>query len=106
MPKGQSIVEFQLSFVAALLAVAMLAGALSAHKEALEAKTMDMKRINTVESAARAIEAAANTGIQTDFDLADQNVSYAAEENRIYVYYGEDVIEINGVFDGEELEPL
>jgi|GEM_PF-3000700 len=106
MEKGQASVEFLFAFAATIMLISIISAALLSHKVNLEEKEEEMEKIAAVESAARTIEAALNTGMELEFDFSKENISYTAEGDRFFVSYKGEVIEIKGVFVHEDSEPV
>jgi hypothetical protein len=104
--KAQATVEFLLVFTATLAVMSMLAAAVLVQHEKAIGKTDDLERINSAESAARAVEAWINTGIAMEFSFHEENVSYRIEGNSFHVTHEGNVIETNGVFREDGHEPL
>lgn len=106
MAKAQASVEFLFAFAATIILITIISAAVLSHKANLEEKAEEMERICAVESAARTIEAALNTGIGLEFDFSRENISYTAEGGRFLVSYKGEIIEVTGVFVHEDSEPV
>ena len=104
--KAQATVEFLLIFAATVAVTSMFAAAILAQQEKAEGKMDDLERIHKAESAARAVEAWMNTGIDMGFNFRKENISYRIEGNAFHVTHEGNVIEVDGVFGGEDIEPL
>ena len=104
--RAQATVEFLFVFAATMVVISMLAAAVLAQHESSQEKAGDMERIHKAESAARAVEAWMNTGIDMEFDFHKEDISYRIEGNSFHVTHKGNVIEIRGIFKGDDVEPL
>ncbi len=104
--RAQATIEFLFVFAATITVVSVFAAAVLAQNEKARDKIYDMERIHRAESAARAVEAWMNTGIDMKFSFYRENVSYRIEGDSFHVNHEGSVIEIKGVFESDDLEPL
>lgn len=104
--RAQATVEFLFVFAATITVMSMLAAVVLDQNGKAQEKITDMERIHKAESAARAVEAWMNTGIEMKFGFHKENVSYRIEGSSFHVTHNGSVIEIRGIFESDDLEPL
>lgn len=102
--KAQISLEFMFVFCLELIVLSTIGASLLAQHEQAQGKADDMGEVLKAESAARAVEAWLGTGMDMRFGFDD--VSYRVENGTFRMWHGGDIIEIEGVFDGDTTEPL
>lgn len=104
--KGQISLEFLFLFCATLAVVTALAGAVIMHEKAVEGKMDDLERVAAAESAARAVEAALNSGSDMRFGFREEGIYYSVENSRFHMIHEGKAIEVAGVFLGDDAKPV
>ncbi|MEW6035027.1 MAG: hypothetical protein AB1529_00300 [Candidatus Micrarchaeota archaeon] len=104
--RGQATIEFMLVFALSLAAVSLIAASLRSMDEGLRGKADDLEQISRAEAAARALEAMHNAGGRMTFDFREEGVSYSVERGRFHSSHEGKVIEIGGVFENDDSEPV
>lgn len=106
MTRGQVSLEFLFLFGATLAVVMVLAGALIAHEKVVSGKIDDVERVSAAESAARAVEAALNSGSDMRFGFREEGIYYSVEQGRFHVVHEGKAIEVAGVFLDDSASPV
>ncbi|MBU0591995.1 hypothetical protein KKF81_04550 [Candidatus Micrarchaeota archaeon] len=104
--KAQVSIEFMFGFLAMLMAVSLIGGSLIAQNQGIIEKINDFERINQASAAAAAVQAWLNSGIDMYFDFRDENIAYQIENGRFHVEHESETIEIDGIFEVDNNEPI
>lgn len=102
--KAQLSIEFLLLFLLALLFVHILSYALLSERSEAMLLEDDARAIARAGDGARAVEAWSNSGMEMDFDLEDQGLSFRVQGDKLMIDHEGKVIEIGGIYSGSDIE--
>ena len=102
--RAQISLEFMLVFCLNLMALSIIGASLLMQHDGAKGKADEVAEVLKAESAARAVEAWLDCGMDMRFQL--KGVSYRVENGTFRMWHDNDIIEIEGIFDGDETEPL
>ncbi len=104
--RGQISFEFLLIFSISLVLFSTLASVLLSEQENLEQASLDFHKINSVKKASFAVSIWLNNGRIYPLDFSSENIFFRMENDHFLVFYNDEVIEVEGVFDYDNSEPL
>ncbi len=93
-------------FSISLILFSTLASVLLSEQEKLQQTRADLQKITAVKRASFAASLWLNNGRIYPLDFSSENIFFRMENDLFLVFYNGEVIEIEGVFDYDEAEPL
>jgi len=102
--KAQLSIEFLLLFLLSLVFVNILSYALLSERSEAMLLEDDARAIARAGDGARALEAWSNSGMEMDFDLQDEGLSFRVQGDELMVSHEGRVIEVGGIYSGSDIE--